>query len=318
MKKFMISLLTAALLIFSTACGRYSSHGIPVASTETDGIFEVEVTEVKKPCHSVYPETETYTENVQTEKPEKMAQESTEEIENESEEEIENESENEDEIDTIPEFETEDDVFSPKFQSFLIDAPHIYQFPKYPNGCEPVSTVMALRHIGVDISVDDFIEKYLDRGRSAIANATGPDPREVYSGDPRNSSGWGCHAPVIAKALDKFLDADKYGYDIYEGMGLEELCGRYIDKGIPVIIWATLYMHDSSAKGYIYRWETPEGKEISYNMYHHCVLLVGYDEEHYIVSDPYIEKGARTRFDKDKVNFSYELMGMQSLAIYKK
>ena len=43
-----------------------------------------------------------------------------------------------------------------------IDVPYISQKGKYPTGCESVSTVMLLQFLGYDISVDTFIENYLE------------------------------------------------------------------------------------------------------------------------------------------------------------
>ena len=40
-----------------------------------------------------------------------------------------------------------------------IDVPYIDQSKLYPTGCESVSTVMLLRFLGIDITVDEFIEK---------------------------------------------------------------------------------------------------------------------------------------------------------------
>lgn len=44
----------------------------------------------------------------------------------------------------------------------LIKVPYIDQSVKYPTGCESVSSVMLLRYLGYNLSVDEFIEKYLD------------------------------------------------------------------------------------------------------------------------------------------------------------
>ncbi len=52
-----------------------------------------------------------------------------------------------------------------------IDVPYIDQSKLYPTGCESVSTVMLLRFLGIDITVDEFIEKYLER--SLLKKETG-------------------------------------------------------------------------------------------------------------------------------------------------
>ena len=45
----------------------------------------------------------------------------------------------------------------------IIDVPYLDQSVKYPTGCESVSAVMLLQYLGYEISVDTFIEKYLEK-----------------------------------------------------------------------------------------------------------------------------------------------------------
>ena len=52
-----------------------------------------------------------------------------------------------------------------------IDVPYIDQSKLYPTGCESVSTVMLLRFLGIDITVDEFIEKFWKR--SLLKKETG-------------------------------------------------------------------------------------------------------------------------------------------------
>ena len=63
-----------------------------------------------------------------------------------------------------------------------IDVPYIDQSGRYPTGCESVSTVMLLRHLGCNISVDEFIEKYLDCRdfEKRSGQLYGPDPRKYF------------------------------------------------------------------------------------------------------------------------------------------
>ena len=43
----------------------------------------------------------------------------------------------------------------------ILDVPYINQRVGFPNGCESVSTVMALQYLGIEITPNDFIENYL-------------------------------------------------------------------------------------------------------------------------------------------------------------
>ncbi len=200
----------------------------------------------------------------------------------------------------------------------IIDAPYIYQNVDYPNGCESVSAVMALQYFGIDITVDEFIDNYLDMGDAPVVGGVGPDPTLVYCGDPRRKDGWGCHSSVIVNALDKFIDYDKFTVSAFRGRTLDELCRRYVDRDIPVVIWATVGMVDSSAPQYWASWTTPQGKEVTYNKKLHCLLLVGYDEKNYYFNDSMNLSSHGTRYigySKATAEKAYDILGRQSIVI---
>lgn len=67
------------------------------------------------------------------------------------------------------------------------NVPFISQNNKYPTGCESVSTVMALQYAGVDMTVENFIDNYLDKGSNKSF-----DPNICFGGDPYSTSGYGC------------------------------------------------------------------------------------------------------------------------------
>ena len=198
----------------------------------------------------------------------------------------------------------------------IINAPYISQNNGYYNGCESVSTVMALQYLGINISVDTFIDKYLDMGEKPTIGETGPDPDVVYCGDPRSKNGWGCNSPVIAKALYKFIDSGKYNVSHAYGRSLNDLCHTYIDNGIPVIVWVTVDMKDSRTYA---NWTTPDGKQITYNRKLHCMLLVGYDDDNYYFNDPKRNgPGGESYigYSKSAAENAYSLLGQQSIAVY--
>ena len=200
----------------------------------------------------------------------------------------------------------------------IIDVPYIYQKHGFPNGCEPVSAVMILWHYGIDIDVNEFVDGYLSMGPIPKVDGEGPDPSEIFCGDPREKSGWGCYAPVITDALTKLLDGSGYTVEEHHGMTLQALCEEYIDEGIPVMVWATVDMIDSSGEKYLARWTTPEGKEIVYNRKLHCLVLVGYDEENYYFNDS-LKRGkdgsSYVVYPKEKTEKAYRLLDRQAIAI---
>ena len=76
----------------------------------------------------------------------------------------------------------------------LINVPYINQSLNYPTGCESVSSVMLLRHLGYQVTVDEWIENYLEcqefETRDGIVY--GGDPRKVFCGSPYREDGMGC------------------------------------------------------------------------------------------------------------------------------
>ena len=200
----------------------------------------------------------------------------------------------------------------------IIDAPFIYQEDNYPNGCESVSAVMALQYLNFDISVNEFIDVYLDTADYPVVGGIGEDPNVFYLGDPRSKLGWGCFSPVIATAISRVVDYNYFTVDNSCGQTLDELCKRYIDADIPVIVWATVNMQNATDR--IASWHTEDGRRIEYNTRLHCVLLVGYDRDYYYFHDPkHIGQNTKyVAYSKDKAETAYELLGMQSVAVYAK
>ena len=115
------------------------------------------------------------------------------------------------------------------------------------------------------------------------------------------------------QTADKYLkekDDTRRAYNL-TGTSLEDLC-EYIDNGIPVLVWTSMYMAEPqfigaevTYHGQSYRWYRSE----------HCVVLYGYDDEKntYLISDPlvgYVERD-QTAFER-----IYELTGSCAVAIY--
>ncbi len=126
-----------------------------------------------------------------------------------------------------------------------LDVPFISQAEAYPTGCESVSTVMACRYAGISIDVETFIDSYLPKDSFIYENGVmmGSHPDTAFMGDPYTDNGFGCYAPCIEKAVRGFLP-EGYVLKNTTSTGVPELCRKYIDAGIPVILWATMYMKE--------------------------------------------------------------------------
>lgn len=188
----------------------------------------------------------------------------------------------------------------------LIRAPYIDQTERYPTGCECVSAVMLLQYLGYELSVDEFIEKYLEKQdfRKQDEKLYGPDPRKVFAGSPYDAESMGCYAPVMVKTLEKFfasakLPAEKTGIPKnaagdweavdMSGVPMERLIEDTINNDIPVIFWATLDLKEYiPGPGWIL---ADTGETFTWRSNEHCMLLVGYDEERYYFNDPWHNHG---------------------------
>lgn len=195
---------------------------------------------------------------------------------------------------------------------------YINQVDDYPTGCESVAAVMALNFMGVDISVDTFIDDYLDMGNAPYYSGSilyAADPWEEFIGNPRSSKGYGCYSTVIENAINKFIDTDVYSVYTFNEftyeISLETLCKEFINQDTPVLIWATASM--ASVRNSTL-W-TIEGTSENFQWLSpmHCLLLVGYDEDYYYFHDSL--QSAYKKYSKSAVETAYEAMGAQALVI---
>ena len=80
----------------------------------------------------------------------------------------------------------------------LIKVPYLSQSPRYPTGCESVSSVMLLQHLGYEITVDEWIKQYLEQQEFETKDGIiyGGDPRKVFCGNPYREDGTGSVSSV--------------------------------------------------------------------------------------------------------------------------
>lgn len=200
------------------------------------------------------------------------------------------------------------DITPEPSDSYIIEnVGHICQLDKWPNGCESVSAVMALNFFGIDVSVDYFIDNYLEMSALPF------DPYKTYGGNPRDGSGFGCYAPVIKSALDKALEGSDYAADIVSSATVESLCEKYIQNDIPVIFWATQDMQKPFEGK---TWEYG-GKSITWIRPEHCLLLIGYTKDSYVFCDP-LKTETSTSYPKASVETAYEGLNSQAVVIMPK
>lgn len=175
----------------------------------------------------------------------------------------------------------------------IIKVPYIDQTEEWPTGCESVSAVMLLQYLGVDISVKQFVEQYLEKAPifENEGKLYGGDPWKRFVGDPADDRSMGCYAPVIKKALEKVPGEPGKLWEPVDltGVPMETLLREYIDNDMPVIFWASIDLKETYAgpewivadTGELFEWRSNE----------HCMLLTGYDKENYYFNDPWHNHG---------------------------
>ena len=203
----------------------------------------------------------------------------------------------------------------------VINVTYIDQTKDYPTGCESVSTVMCLNYHGFDMSVDEFIQNYLEMGEMYYKGNKlyAPDPNVKFIGSPYDPHSYGCYEPVIEKALNKVIkDKNKNEYQVKDltNVPMDDIILNYIDKDIPVIFWSTIDL-----KPYFNgtKWFIPEtGKEYIWRAREHCLLLVGYDTDNntYVFNDPWNNHGV-IDYDKDTVEKRHQEQYSMAVVLFK-
>lgn len=199
---------------------------------------------------------------------------------------------------------------------YKIQVPYIDQSVKYPTGCESVSAVMLLQYLGYEISVDEFISKYLECRDMEIREGVlyGPDPNECFCGSPYDEDSYGIYAGGLKKALDKAAGG-RYCFEDESGTPIEELLRKYIDQDMPVIFWACINMRKEIPGP---EWKLLDtGERFLWTSNEHCMLLVGYDEENYYFNDPYDNNGV-IGYSKQLVEKRHAAQHSMALGIHKK
>lgn len=161
--------------------------------------------------------------------------------------------------------------------SASVDVPELLQYPELPTGCESVALTIVLKSLGYDLEKTTIVDDYLIYG-SNFANS--------YVGSPYTSHGGGIFGPGLAATANAFLKANGGEYKAKDitGTDFDDLL-TYIDEGIPVIVWSTMYMSNVNFTGQV---STYKGREYKWYNTEHCVVICGYDRvnETIHVSDP--------------------------------
>lgn len=154
----------------------------------------------------------------------------------------------------------------------LMPVKHISQNPELPTGCEITSLTMVLNYLGFDVSKTYMAEHYLDKLETFDGSFY-----DYFIGDPAKTESWGCFAPAITNAANRYLSKQNSALKAYNisSSSLQSLFNE-LSAGHPVIVWTTsdwdekttytsIRLNDNS----VFNWPSNE----------HCVVLIGFNLE---------------------------------------
>ena len=167
-------------------------------------------------------------------------------------------------------------------QIYLIDNVFTFdQYPNYPTGCESVALSILLEYYGVDVTVDDLIQK-LPKGDLPYYKDNilyGGNPYLEFIGDPYSKESFGTFDVPIYKV------AIQYKSGMINGTGNDlDTVLDIVSQGRPVLVWTSMYL----ALPYISKsWIYPVTNEvIHWPANEHAVVIVGFSEDYVVISDP--------------------------------
>lgn len=184
----------------------------------------------------------------------------------------------------------------------LLNVPYIDQTNDWPTGCESVSTVMLLKYLGVQISMEEFVDIYLPKCdfKEIDGELYGANPNKEFVGNPKDTESFGCYAPVIENTLNNIFKDKDLVYEAINITGLDTdvILKEYINNDMPVVYWASIDLKPTIVGP---EWKLLEnGETFTWISNEHCMLLVGYDEEKLYFNDPWHNHGT-IGYDKELV-----------------
>ncbi len=189
----------------------------------------------------------------------------------------------------------------------LIGGNYVYnQFPNYPTGCESVALYLLLKYNGVSTTVDDIVDNLKKGDMPYLVGSTyyGSDPEEVFVGDPRSSYSYG----VYNKPLVEVANMYKSGINSRIGLGFDDMLSL-VKGNKPVLVWVSINLNKSYVSS---TWvDKDSGRTIKWLAGEHAVVVIGYDSENVIVSDPYT--GSIRYFNKEVFKDRYNYFGRRAM-----
>ena len=206
--------------------------------------------------------------------------------------------------------------------SYMIEGLEVIPQVEFKAGCETYACTMLLQTLGYDMDEHLFLDKYLEiryPWYDDNGNMHAPDMYSSQVGDIYG--GWGVYCTAMAKYMNHYLSdvGSEQKATAIENIPLEEICEKYISKGIPAMIWGTVEMLEPYPR---FTWTVDYvdenahykvGDQFTWLQHEHCLVLIGYDEENYYFGDSCA--GKVSVFEKELSETRYEQIGMQAIVV---
>lgn len=196
----------------------------------------------------------------------------------------------------------------------ILPVDNIQQLPEQPSGCEITSAAIVLNYFGCGVDKKKLAEYFPIGGMPRLSGGVmvGPDPWKVFAGDP-TGSGYGCFAPVVALAVNRYSNATGWKLKAVNLSGTEASgLIPFLDAGIPVIVWATIAMKEPyEGDGWVLE---DTGESFRWPAREHCLVLIGYSGGDAVLSDPLDPRGT-VRYDFSLFEKRYRQLNCQAVAV---
>ena len=159
--------------------------------------------------------------------------------------------------------------------------PTINQYPNYPTGCESVALAILLRYYGVNVSPAEIIASLKKGDKPYLEDGIkyGGNPHLEFIGDPYDGDSFGVYNDPISEVAENY----KTGAILRSGMPFSEVLDL-VKNGHPVIVWTSMNLTmPYISNSWVYK---PTGEKINWKAQEHAVVIVGYNDNSVIISDP--------------------------------
>lgn len=200
--------------------------------------------------------------------------------------------------------------------AFIPNVKPLLQSPELPSGCEATGLTVALNFYGFNVSKVDIAMKYMPRMGFYYLNSryTGADFIHVFAGDPSTSNAYGCYIPCLISTANNYFSASGINASCVNltGANLEDLF-PYVASGTPVVLISS---PDLKIPVQGDSWYTEDGRYVTWQRNHHCMVLIGYNKNDntVTVADSMRNKGI-VSYNMDQFRNIYNLKGKNAMII---